>query len=199
VFKVTAKVGNVSSNELQVIVGLQGFSVNDNEFITFKSDNSILSLSLRLYPKIIYCHPMQKYVNVPQSIDDNLFIWECNGKFGDWGYPMSLDGNIFRKLDIINYIMHSFYNNPNSFEAAMAMYPPFSQKLICYQQSKIFNLPINRVQNTFDNPSGDVDIFELNNKITNGEYINIDKFRNIENNSCHQEYNIEFIGSYNDI
>lgn len=168
------------------------FKLSDREFIEFKNNTSLLALSLRLYPKINYCYPMKLHIdNIPESIDNNFYIWEWNGKLGDWGYPMSVDGNIFRKSDIGNYIKYSQYDNPNTFESTMALHPLYNTKMICYEFSKILNCPINRVQTTYNNICGNVDVEYLNENFLNGKIINIENFDNILNNSCHQEYEIE--------
>ena len=49
--------------------------------------------------------------------------WHWMGMEGDWGYPMSLDGHIFRTAEIAPLLEHLDYRNPNVLEAALARRP----------------------------------------------------------------------------
>lgn len=172
------------------------FKFTDDEFKTFQNDNSILALSLRLHPGIAYCHPMKKSVIRPTTVGN---VWNWKNADGDWGYPMSVDGNIFRRREIDVYVKGFIYNNPNTFEAMMATTPLQNDKMICYKDSKVFNIPMNRVQETFQNPCGDVDTKILNDKFLSGEVINIDVFNGFQNSACHQEVEVEFVNNKFDI
>jgi len=169
------------------------FSFDNAEYKMFKMDDYILTLSLRLHPEITYCQPMNKVVTQPSNLDECDNVWEWKNADGDWGYPMSVDGNIFRKKNIDRYVNMFMYNNPNTFEAVMSTNPPsIHTKMLCYSDSKILNIPMNRVQTTFQNPCGDVDIKMLNDKLLSGEVININKVNGFKNSACHQEIGLEF-------
>lgn len=183
------------------IIWKDTFSFSDKEFVKFKNDKSILALSLRLHSGITYCHPQQQSFDVPPSVTSEYYMWDWISKDGDWGYPMSVDGNIFRKEDINDFITRLDYKNPNTFEAWMAndvhktQHTMYNTKnhMICYSNnSKLFNIPMNRVQETFNNPSGEISVHELNDKLLNGNIINIDMVDGFVNSACHQEFEIDF-------
>ena len=57
--------------------------------------------SLRLHPGI------QRFfmgASVPSTVphfeDKNMLKWDWAGKHGDWGFPMSVDGNVYRSLEL---------------------------------------------------------------------------------------------------
>jgi len=176
------------------------FSFDDNEFEIFKMNNDILTLSLRLHSGITFCHPMNKETTPPSNLNSsnkyNINVWEWKGADGDWGYPMSVDGNIFRRKDIEVYVKGFMYNNPNTFEAMMANTPLQNDKMICYSDSKVLNVPMNRVQEVFQNPCGDVDTEFLNEKFLSGQIINIGKVNGFQNSACHQEIELEFMNDF---
>ena len=73
----------------------------DDVFKKFEEDKSIMSLSLRLGKNINYCYNKNKYCSIPKFIDDKYNIWKWREEpAGDWSYPMSVDGNIFRREEI---------------------------------------------------------------------------------------------------
>jgi hypothetical protein len=131
----------------------------------------------------------------PAYGDNNVFTWV--GADGDYGYPMSLDGHIFRTEDIALYLKDGDYSNPNLLESIMAGSPIKRQKMICYNQSVIMNNPLNKVQTLNNNIHGNITAEVLNNKWLNGERIKLDTFVGFNNISCHQEIALQYEGDSN--
>jgi len=174
------------------IIWKSDFSFDDDIYKKFESDESVLALSLRLHPDITFCHPLNRDIAKPEMVNN---MWDWKDCEGDWGYPMSVDGNIFKKRDVINSVEKFSYTNPNLFEATITIHNTSTKKqMICYDKSKLFNIPMNRVQNVFSNLCGDVSPELLNEKFISGKTINIDKFVDFKNISCHQDVEVEFDG-----
>lgn len=173
------------------IVFKNNFNFYDNQMGVFKNDNEILCRSLRLHPNLTYCYPMElKITKHPNFLENNIFYWK-DGQ-GAYGYPMSVDGNIFRTREILPFVRRLDYRNPNSFEGVMAVNNLSIPKMICYNKSIIVNNPCNIVQINNSNVHGNVDINELNNKFLDDYIISLNNFDGIENTSCHQEIEINF-------
>ncbi|MBR8838294.1 MAG: glycosyltransferase family 4 protein [Stigonema ocellatum SAG 48.90 = DSM 106950] len=172
------------------IVFKEKFSLLEPEFQQFSNDLEILCLSLRLHSGVNYCYATNHHVSVPQFREDGA--WQWIGAEGDWGYPMSLDGNIF-STPIIKFITENIqFYNPNTFEALMAMNSKFLDNtpfMLCYKEnSKLLNIPANKVQDMFPARFGNlVTPEELNQRFLNGERILIEPFLGQKYNAVHVE------------
>jgi hypothetical protein len=172
------------------IIFKEPFSINDDRFKYFDSHGDILCLSMRLHPRLTYCYPASINMKSPE-IKDGIFLWK--GQDGDYGYPMSLDGHIFRSRDIFYYLVNLRYDGPNPLEAQMAQQPLYYPKMICYDRSIIMNNPINKVQEWNSNIHGNISAEFLNEKFLGGEIIDLTPFEKFDNISCHQELPVTFI------
>ena len=157
----------------------------DKQMEIFENDKQILCRSLRLYPGLTFCYTMNVSMNKPVFLYNNVYFWR--GQSADFGYPMSVDGHIFRTEEIIQYVNGLNYNNPNSFEGEMASRPMNIPKMICYNESIIVNNPCNKVQTNNSNLHGNVKVEDLNKKFLEGYTISMENIDGIKNISCHQE------------
>ncbi len=173
------------------LVFKNNFDFYDNQMDMFKNDNEILCRSLRVHPNLTYCYPMQLKINkYPNFLENNIFYW--SGEQTPYGYPMSIDGHIFRTKELLPLVKELDYSNPNSFEGIMHTNSIDLPKMICYDKSIIINNPCNIVQTNNPNIHGNVEVNDLNSKFLAGYIINLDNFDGIENTSCHQEIEIVF-------
>lgn len=161
------------------------------EACSYLNNQTVLCHSLRLYPGIDYCYPTKQQVKAPQTA--NQGIWQWFGCEGDWGYPMSVDGHIFR-TDFIKQVATVLdYQNPNSFEASMAniasQFGNYIPNMTCYtDNSKIINVPANRVQNLFPNRVGNLfSPKELNDLFLKDKRIDVSDFDGYKNRAPHEE------------
>jgi len=167
------------------------FTLDCKQFKLFTMNNDILALSLRLHPHLTYCYSTQVRINKPNFDSNLVFKWLY--EYGDYGYPMSLDGHIFRTSDILSLTTSLYFNNPNTYESVLAGSPINRLKMICFENSIIVNNPVNRVQNTFQNVHGNITSKYINEKLLDDFIIDLDNFKGIINYSCHQEIDIKFI------
>jgi hypothetical protein len=178
------------------------FFVDDNIFkspFTFENErikyfdkhDDIACLSLRLHPNLKYCYPARISQTPPKINDNGVFSWLRQE--GDYGYPMSLDGHLFKTEDILPLLNILIYDNPNSLESNLASYPIRKPNMICFDKSVIFNNPINKVQTWNDNYHGSISAEFINKKYLSNQIIDLSTFINIDNISCHQEIDIKFI------
>jgi hypothetical protein len=167
------------------------FSLDDPPVRAFENDRRIMCLSLRLGQHIKHCYPVDQPVPTPDFQSE--YVWEWKGKPGDWGYPMSLDGNIYHTAKMLPLLKYISFQNPSALESVLASDPPDIPLMNCYPESRILNLPVNKVQRVFDNRSGNLDPAELNDAFVNrNQRICLAPFRHISNQSPHQVYPLEF-------
>ena len=167
------------------------FSLKSLQFKLFTLRDDILTLSLRLHKNLTYCYPAKIRMIPPEFDNSNVFKWY--GLKGDYGYPMSLDGHIFRTNDILELTKKLTFRNPNSYESILSSYPVSRPKMICFDDSIIINNPINKVQNFNNNIHGNVTANYLNDKFLDGYIIDFEVFKGVKNYSCHQEISINLI------
>ena len=164
------------------------FDFYDKQMDIFNENKEILCRSLRLHPNLTFSYPERKPMKKPNFLENNIFYWR--GQDGDYGYPMSLDGHIFRTQEIYSLIKHLNFNNPNILESNLATFPLNNPKMICYEKSIIVNNPCNKVQTVNNNIHGNVDPTKLNDIFLSGRVISLKNIDGIENISCHQEIDI---------
>lgn len=162
-------------------------SVNlyDEQMDIFNSYQNIVCRSLRLHRNLSYCYPARVKMTPPVFDDAGMFIWR--GQKGDYGYPFSVDGHIFRTSLIKEMVITLDYTNPNTFEGDMQHWKTTQDYMICYDDSIIMNNPVNKVQNVNDNIHGNVSAEWLNEKFLQGKRIKLEPFVGFKNTSCHQE------------
>jgi glycosyltransferase involved in cell wall biosynthesis len=160
------------------------FSLDSPEVLDFKKNSDILCLSLRMHPNIAYCY-MQNKETPPPEISKG--VWKWKGLQGDWGYPASLDGHLFRTDDIIQVIRNGQYSHPNNLEEALIQGIPDKPLMSCFGYSKVINIPSNSVGSNATNRRGNISEDFLNEKYLRGQRIDLNPFSGMITKSCHME------------
>jgi len=162
---------------------------------TLKSDDDIFCFSLRLGENTTFCYAM----NTPNvlknhEINGDIMKWQWNVHYLDFGYPLSVDGHIFKTKDITKLTRNVSFTNPNTYEAALQAFDNFpKEKMASFVKNVLVNTPNNMVNTTFNNRNGlthAASVKELNDMLLEGKVIDLESmdFSNII--GCHQE--IEF-------
>lgn len=170
------------------IVFKDTFSLYDKEVELVLNNENIIATSLRLWKGVEYCYAQDKPSRVPNFVKRN--IWDWTMASGDWGYPMSVDGNIYRTKFICEKIEQIEFANPNQLEAGLANNSDRGKAYMsCYVDgSKLFNIPANIVQKTYTNRHGNIaTVIELNKKYLDGYHIDFKHWSKYENNMVHME------------
>lgn len=155
-----------------------------------EANPDILCFSLRLGLHLTDCYPTNSKQTVPNGmINSQLFVWGWKGSSHDWGYPLSVDGHVFRRSELEGWSSHLRFKNPNQFESALQEIPQIfaiPQGMICHVNSKIFNNPLNRVQDEFKNRvETSITTQDLNKIWLSGKEIDYNVFRGWPNPAAH--------------
>ncbi len=122
------------------------------------------------------------------NVYNGVFQWSLNDGKGDWKYPNNLDMTIYRKSDLKQLYNYNF-QNPSALEAVWADNANYNQRGLCFEQSKIVNLPLNLVideaRNLDNRNSSLFNTKELLDKFMSGFKIDINKFYRINNLAPH--------------
>lgn len=146
--------------------------------------------SLRLGLNLTY----SKIINKPQKLPKlshyyDFYSWSWKEGVMDWGYPFSLDGNIFSYKFIVAFIEKIKFKAPNSLENSLSKSRIADNiKGLCANESILVNLPFNRVQNEVENWSGNVDVHMLTAQFLNGDRIDFLKYENRLISSVHEDW-----------
>lgn len=172
------------------IVFTHEFSNADEEFDFLLENKDLLGLSLRLDPQKTYCYAIDQEMKVPESLHTDFLCYPWHGKDGDFGYPMSVDGTVFRTNEILPLVQNLHYWNPNAFEAALSQHPIQRPHMLAYKQAKLVNIPVNRTQDTFNNRHANLEEAQLsllNKEYLDGKKIDYEPFDKLQTPSVHFE------------
>lgn len=183
------------------------FLVDDDLFIekfdlvNFANLTTFYSVpSMRMGLNLTQSYVVQKVQPLPANVPfelahstvgskDELTYWRwCDGAL-DWGYPLSVDGHLFLRKEIMAFATNTEFDSPNTFEGNMQKYlPQFSNRFgIAYEKSRMVNIPYNRVQNDIENIHANVHQDYMLEKWQAGNRINWRSYYGMANESVHQE------------
>jgi len=173
-------------------VFIDSFSLTDKEIGLAKSHTGVVATSLRLWEGSTYCYPINKDQKIPEFVKS--CVWKWSGQQGDWGYPMSVDGNIYRTSFVRPLCLINVYRNPNEFEAMLMSVKDKPEYMVCYRKgSKLLNVPANLVQDVFPNRhSNRFSVKNLNDRYLGGDVISLENITGLKPNTPHYELEYKF-------
>jgi hypothetical protein len=177
------------------------FLVDDDVFIDRFDLASLAAIdprehivSLRLAPHVRYSYMNDLEQTVPsfEPFAGGLlrFRWGEGGL--DWSYPMSVDGHVFDRAELAVLTRVLDYKAPNTFEGALAELGALfaTRSGLCFERSKIVNLPANKVQTENANRAGERDVGELLELWNHGCVIDPAPMYGRKNVSAHEDWEL---------
>lgn len=156
-------------------------------------DDDTICFSLRLGFNCVYSHPANiTYKLGKHQISNDIISFDyTEQEVGDFKYPLSTDGHIFKTKTIKSLLLQIPFNNPNSLEASLQVFiNRIPKKIHCFFESKIVSIPANLVNTTFINRHG-LEHFmsekDLNDKFILGESIDLSNLNFEDVNGPHKE------------
>jgi hypothetical protein len=186
------------------------FAVDDNivkdtfslhECISWLEKTDAYGFYLKLGTHLDYCYTENKSQLLPPltHIHHDIYSWEFTSGEKDWHYPNTVDMTLYRKRDLIDLFKSMEYTNPNLLEGQWAgwwvQHGAPSNKGLFYENSKILNIPLNKVQ-TINILNRDMNLYtpkELLEKFESGYKIDIAQLYQFKNKAVHTEYEPLFI------
>jgi hypothetical protein len=170
------------------------------EYITNWLTNDTVCFSLRLGKNCEYSHPANLSYKLGEHTHDGEFIKfdYTKQENGDFKYPLSVDGHIFKTDFIKGLLVEIMFSNPNTLEANLqqfVMLGKIPMNVVSYNESKLVGVPVNMVNSVFNNRHGlqyYVSEKELNDRYINGERIDLSKLDLANINGPHKEIKYEF-------
>jgi hypothetical protein len=156
------------------------------------ANKNVTTFSLRMGLHLDHCYPTNSPQRIPDGqVQNGVFVWSTEQADGDWGYPLSVDGHIFRR-DFVKSMFEALnFSNPNSLESNwQSLKRMVSPVACCLPKSCYFNVPLNRVQDDYRNRCGNIDNSEFLAMYRDGMRHASDRFKNFINASAHQEVDV---------
>lgn len=177
------------------------FTDSPHPISILNSQTDALCVSLRLGTNTVTCYPLRRRQKEPvltAAIDDARY-WQWAVADGDYGYPGSLDGHIFRRDMVRVMLSYSQYTNPNELEdklnqACQKLRRTYPQ-IVSYTNSLITGNPVNRVNTTHENRHGEFhprNPLALNGQYLAGHRLNLGTFSRKQITGAHTELALEF-------
>lgn len=132
------------------------------EFDVFDANVNILALNYRLGPNLRVIYQGDMETPLPRFTKDHVWNWQ-KAKTREWKYSMALAGQFYRMADMVDYLPRLNFDCPTYIETRMMQSKINKPLQICFPESKIFALEINRVQDrSLTNRHGNVSVKYLN-------------------------------------
>jgi hypothetical protein len=168
-----------------------------NECVRALENYNAYGFYLRLGKNITQCYTLSVYKDFTlpmfDSLDFGIFRWHLAKAPYDWSYTHSLDMTVFRKADLQGFITMLEYTTPNSLDFALNQYTNPDWQGLCYEHSKIVNIPLNIVQeNRIDHNMALLSTVDLLEEFMLGFKIDIQALAGVDNKSPHHPYIPQF-------
>lgn len=146
--------------------------------------------------KNITAHAMgNKIQQLPlfNDVQDDVLTWRFDQGGISWGYAHTVDMTLYKKSTIIVDLASLIYTSPNSLEHAWSQRVDYTKHGLCFEKSKIINIPLNRVQNEFNTMYMDYSTQELLDLFNKGFRLDVESLYHFEHNAPHVFYEPTFI------
>ena len=183
------------------IVFIASFSTSDEPFQLLRQRADIGAVALRMSPHINYSQPLAMQTPPPR-LHRNIWTWQTmplwmervtrlfgvHSAWGDWRLQINFDGNVLRYPELLAHVRTlPEAQNPQLLERLFVEAPLPAPNLVCYPQSKLINLALNRVDSMSIYPSAGYSTTEFNQRFLGGERLSYRKLVGLRHNACHIE------------
>lgn len=136
--------------------------------------------------------------NTTKQETENVVSWAIGDSTGgvDWQYIHSNDMHVYRKKDIQSFfersaIQDTTYEGP--WAGSKEAHANKQKRGLAFKESKIFNIPCNRVLASSGCPEMGISTKLILDKFMQGKKINVEKWEGFKNRSTHMYVGLEFI------
>jgi hypothetical protein len=139
--------------------------------------DDVLCFSIRLGKNTTHCLNFNKEQAYNGEISGDYLVWCWMEGLWDFGYPMSIDGHVFRVSDISKLLENIEFNNPIEFEDSLTkslLASPIRSerpKMMASLQSALVGVPDNKVNFNFPFPNAGGSPEKLNQAFLEGKCI----------------------------
>ncbi len=140
------------------------------------SDEEIFCFSLSLGKNITYCGNMEcDNVFVPEKEENGIVYWDWSVHYFDFGYPLNLDGSVFRGKELLKFIKNIQFKDTLELESALQVFDNYPKTKMCsFEKNKFVELNFENTKNriNFKIDSLNIDRVKFHIKSEKSEEIN---------------------------
>jgi hypothetical protein len=164
-------------------------------------NSDALGFSLRLGTNTTYCYSMSTPQALPgfDPLSGGILKFNWTKSEGDFAYPLEVSSSIYSIEMILDLLMGRKFQNPNTLEVQMSQsrsrYKRKRPMMLCHEKSAAFCVPINRVQNLYQNRAGQNEGLypeRLAEMFAQGIRVDVLSLNGFVPNACHQEVELKF-------
>lgn len=140
-------------------------------------NEDIFCFSLSLGKNITFCSNMNcDNIFKPSDEKDGILYWDWSVHYMDFGYPLNLDGTVYRGKELLKFLKNINFENSLELENSLQIFDNYPKNIMaCFDNSKIIEVIFENkeeiVNFDFKNIKIDRTKFIIKSKITN-EIIN---------------------------
>lgn len=194
-----------NSKSKHIIFAVDDIIIKDyidiNKCIKILEETDAYAFFMRLGKNINYSYMNSQDITTPRGVNlgreisglkfnENIFAWQFKYGECDWRYCNNLDMTLYKKSKIYSHVNNLSFNSPNKLEEewSFGIENVKDEVGLCFETSKIVNIPLNIVQNDLPN-NKNMNLYtpkELLELYMLGFRINIDIFYKLNNKSPHE-------------
>jgi hypothetical protein len=157
----------------------------------FYLDEETACFSFRLGLNTVYCYPLDREERITEpELHRTWIAWRwVDQSVGTLGYPLALNGHVFRASELKRWLYDIEFSNPNELESALQRFLNETRpKIAAFRRSHLVNVPANLVNETHPNRNwGVYPLDELNERFLSGERIEINAMDFAHVHAAHEE------------
>ncbi|MEP6670107.1 MAG: hypothetical protein ABJF10_13185 [Chthoniobacter sp.] len=129
------------------------------------------------------------------TTDPRLVVWRWKDGEHDYGFPLSVDGQIYSRREIAVIARYGEFRAPNTFENALQVYnEEFAGRYaVAYKKARLVNVPLNRVQEEWDSRHAGLHEDKLLESWHQGLRWDVAALDGYRNRSTHEEVEVQLV------
>lgn len=166
------------------------------ECIAYLEAHNAYGFYLRLGKNISHSYTARTQSPLPIHMQcaKDVMSWKLSDGVSEWRYLNTVDMTLYRKDQLFNVFLQLPFHSPDTLEIVWAAYGDSSHDLhktaLCYDDSKIINIPLNLVQRDWQTQTAynmKYDLSELLQLFNQGYRMHIESYFKFNNSTPHIE------------
>jgi hypothetical protein len=181
------------------LVFIRSYTTDDEPFQKLRTRPDIAAVSLRISPRIDFAQPINLRTP-PPPLRDHVWTWRSRPLWleritrvfgihsarGDWRLQINVDGNVLRYPQLrAHFRTLPEIRGLNHLETVFVENPLPQRHLVCYPESRLINLALNRVDPHSTYPFAGHTAAEFNRRFLSGERLSYASLVGLNHNACH--------------
>ncbi len=107
-------------------------TIKIEEIDTVLKNEEIFCFSLSLGKNVTFCSNMNcDNVFIPNKEENNIIYWDWSVHYMDFGYPLNLDGTVYRGKELLKFIKNINFQNALELENNLQIFDNYPKNIMC--------------------------------------------------------------------